>query len=71
MSGDAENADLQCEHLRKIAERRHAASVACHRIAATARTTEDRIVYEEMARRIAEEAAALKRRMSAWKTETP
>lgn len=67
MPGNVENTDLHCEQLRQLAEQRHAASMSCHRLASAARTIEDRIVYEEMARRIAEEAAALKRRLQTWK----
>ena len=68
MSGTVEDTNPHCEQLRALAEQRHAASMSCHRIAATARTIEDRIAYEEMARRMEEEAAALKRRMHAWKS---
>ena len=67
MSGIVEHTDLHCEQLRQLAEKRHAASMSCHRLASAARTVEDRILYEEMARRIDEEAAALKRRMQSWK----
>jgi len=69
MSGNVENADLRCEQLRELAERRHAASVACHLLASAAKTAEDRILYEEMARRTAEEAEKLERTVSAWRTQ--
>ena len=67
MSDAVEHTDPRCEELRQLAQERHSASIACHRIASAARTVQDRIVYEEMARRFAEEAAALKRRMQNWK----
>ena len=67
MSDHIERHHSQVKRLAALAESRHVASVACHRAASATRTVEDRIVYEEMARRIAEEAEALKRRLAIWK----
>ena len=67
MSRRVEDSVLHWERLRQLAERRHAASLACRRLADSARTMDDRIVYEEMARRIADEATALRQRMQAWR----
>jgi hypothetical protein len=56
----------QCIRLRELAERRHEASVACRRLASEAKSAGDRILFEEMARRSAEAAAALDRQIEAW-----
>lgn len=41
MSGKDEYADPHCEQLRQLAEHRHAASAACHRLAAAAKPAAD------------------------------
>ena len=52
------------ERLTALAEHRHAATAACHRLAASAKTPEDRARHAETARRSADEAAALERRLA-------
>lgn len=66
MSTQFETTTPQCARLRELAEQRHEASIACRRLASEARTAADRIVFEEMARRSAESAAALDRKIEAW-----
>jgi len=66
MAMEVERANLHCARLRELAERRHEASIACRRLASEARSAEDRILFEEMARRTAEAAASLDRQMAAW-----
>ena len=67
MSRDVEGTSFHCEKLKKMAEQRHAVSISCRHRASTARTIADRIVYEEMARRFAEQAGALRKQLAIWK----
>jgi len=70
MGMEIEGANLHCARLRELAARRHEASIACRRLASEARTAEDRILFEEMARRTAEAAASLDRQMAVWLTRS-
>lgn len=71
MRDDYNGADLHWGHyerLTALAAHRHAATAACYRLAAAAKTPEDRARYEDMARRSAGEGEALERRIAAAKS---
>ena len=70
MAMEIDAANPQCARLRELAERRHEASIACRRLASEATSAADRILFEEMARRAAEAAAALDRQMVVWLTRS-
>ena len=62
------SADFQYQHydrMTALAEHRQAATAACYRLAATAKTPEDRARYQDMARQSTDEAEALERRIAA------
>lgn len=62
MEGEFENVSSESTRMQELALRHHRVSVGCARLAREARRTEDRIVFEEFARRETESAIFFERR---------
>lgn len=69
MESNLDHKSPESTRMQELALRHHRVSVECARLARESRKTEDRIVFEEFARREEESAVYFERRAAVWRIE--